>query len=880
MMKRLHTLPAHRMKDSPRSSIFGIIISFVLFPAILSGLTAHSQPVITVRFANPEFDCVSQVYTVDVEFQSNTPDQQLNAMNVRFWYDDDILEFVGFGEFVNGYGPDMPNPPQVTNYGLYAGQSWFGFTGPADYVSGAIKKISTTINVYISTTDWTKLFNMSFLIDDPAKLNQSEFCPSLVWDLEADPSNGGYLYGSEGVVISLISGGATENVIQHNWQYSGMPGEPYGFPTGTNCNSTLCGLAPKTYLPTGQLMIPGSVDIPVSVTDFNDIGAFNLSFEYDPFAMEYVGYTPNEMLAGGLEVTDAASAGGKRKINLHYTGSPQSLMDDSELAVLQFFFITGGTELLWMTDGVSCKYFNSEGYVLFDMPYSEYYMNGAITLLAAPVTKIDPAVAEEGLVTFPVRVSGYNNIQAGSLTLDFDPDVLIYYNVTPNNLINGSFTASISGPGRLQMSWQGNNISLPDESVLVYVTFYYSGGVVPLVWFDDGESCQYICGDSGLPLYDVPADTYYIDGNVAPVVFIWTGQESGDWYTSANWLDGIIPSRFSEVMIDPDSLTGQHWPSFMGDFTLGIHCIRLTLIGDAQFSVSGDLEIYPGHVLEMTDSGLLFIGGSWTNSGIFSPGNGIVEFTGTDNAAIAIGVPPENYIAAFYLTTFNTEMIPVSGGTPGPSGNNSHMDVGIGFDFQYLGTVYSQVRINTNGWLSFNLSGDDETSHDNSLLFETLQPTTALAAWWDDLNADEYSSINYITTGTAPDRIFTAEWKDVLSYSTGSTARLNFQVKLYETSNIIEFYYGDLPTGTHNVLEGASIGIKDATGGPGNFREVTLNTTHIPFPCLQSPNDWPDMNYRFTPPVESETEMFHRLIVSKVNGVLAVQKDTHVTGMD
>ena len=48
------------------------------------------------------------------------------------------------------------------------------------------------------------------------------------------------------------------------------------------------------------------------------------------------------------------------------------------------------------------------------------------------------------------------------------------------------------------------------------------------------------------------------------------------------------------------------------------------------------------------------------------------------------------------------------------------------------------------------------------------------------------SAVVYETSGTAPNRVMTIEWSNVPSY--GSSYNLyNFQVKLYETTNVIEF---------------------------------------------------------------------------------------------
>ncbi len=72
--------------------------------------------------------------------------------------------------------------------------------------------------------------------------------------------------------------------------------------------------------------------------------------------------------------------------------------------------------------------------------------------------------------------------------------------------------------------------------------------------------------------------------------------------------------------------------------------------------------------------------------------------------------------------------------------------------------------------------------------------------------------MQYRTTGTAPFRVFTVEWKDVCdgnygSCATGST-RFSFQVQLHETTNKIRFHYG--PTPPPNLSNtSASVGIQE-----------------------------------------------------------------------
>ncbi|MBK9982801.1 MAG: T9SS type A sorting domain-containing protein [Saprospiraceae bacterium] len=211
------------------------------FICIGYSLTAHSQtPLVTVRFANPAYTTATNQYCVDVEFKADTTDLQVFGMNVRFFYDDDVLEFAGFSDFKGGYDAVTPNPPYIVTSS--AGPALFNFTGPADFVNGAIQLVNMdSTPIILDTILWTKIYQICFVVDDPNP-NVLSFCPSLIWDMEQDPENGGYLNGDDGVVITCIdpdplleSQISTENVVQFNWMYTGSGTAPFGEPIENAC---------------------------------------------------------------------------------------------------------------------------------------------------------------------------------------------------------------------------------------------------------------------------------------------------------------------------------------------------------------------------------------------------------------------------------------------------------------------------------------------------------------------------------------------------------------------------------------------------------------------------------------------------------------------
>lgn len=210
-------------------------------------------PLITVRLANAQMDCITQEYCLNVEAKANMTDQEIFGINVRFFYDDDVLEFIDFRDFQGGYGPVAPDPPIIST-SAPAGPSLFNFTGPAEFVNGAIQLTSTgPPPIILDTSSWSQLFQICFFVDDQ-NANLDTFCPSLVWDLEQDPLNGGFLSGDDGVVITIVdpdpngeSLAALEEVEQYNWMYIGNGSAPYGQPEDSDCSNINCAL-PLTLL--------------------------------------------------------------------------------------------------------------------------------------------------------------------------------------------------------------------------------------------------------------------------------------------------------------------------------------------------------------------------------------------------------------------------------------------------------------------------------------------------------------------------------------------------------------------------------------------------------------------------------------------------------
>lgn len=351
---------------------------------------------------------------------------------------------------------------------------------------------------------------------------------------------------------------------------------------------------------------------------------------------------------------------------------------------------------------------------------------------------------------------------------------------------------------------------------------------------------------------------------------LWTGTTSNVWNEPLNWTNGIVPGATEPAIIYSGAT---NWPVFGGDLTIGTDCGDVTLFNGAQMYVNGNLTINEGSSLTFEGAGQLDITGNYTRYGTINPAQGTVKFSGNSPSSIIV-IADITGLSDYTISTTAKSMSNLTGATTGPTGDNGNSVVPIGFTFNYIGIAYTQVRISTNGWLSLNTSGTTQTANVN--LFTTSTPNSTLAPWFDDLNVDGSAVLSYKTTGTSPNRIFTVEWKNVLTYRNQATARINFQVKLFEGSNIIEFHYGSLSAGTHSGNESASIGIEDVTGGSGHFIEATTGSMTTGVTNLVSTNNWPTVNYRFSPP--NPTETFNNIIVNKTGSYVECNINTIFNG--
>lgn len=200
-------------------------------------------------------------------------------------------------------------------------------------------------------------------------------------------------------------------------------------------------------------------------------------------------------------------------------------------------------------------------------------------------------------------------------------------------------------------------------------------------------------------------------------------------------------------------------------------------------------------------------------------------------ASVSDAQPP-----AYAMQAVSGTYTPLSGGTAVVltyNGSANYDDgiatpanaVPIGFTFNYNGTNYTSIRPCANGFASFSttaLANNTDTWTNNLTSGPAANQRPILAPLWDDHDMVANGSVTYQLSGTAPNRVLTIEWANVRWEYNALSGVISFQIKLYETTNVIEFVYRPESGAIANTGDlGASIGITTTGTGANSFLSLS-----------------------------------------------------------
>ncbi len=122
----------------------------------------------------------------------------------------------------------------------------------------------------------------------------------------------------------------------------------------------------------------------------------------------------------------------------------------------------------------------------------------------------------------------------------------------------------------------------------------------------------------------------------------------------------------------------------------------------------------------------------------------------------------------------------------------------IGFNFVFNGTTYTQFILNTNGFIKLGAVAPASAGIYDVLLSSV---SDVIAAMNLDLTGGTSPEYRVYTSGVAPNRTCTVQFKNVRDFfdapaTAPQFASMQFQIKLYETSNNIELAYGTFVAGS------------------------------------------------------------------------------------
>jgi len=183
-----------------------------------------------------------------------------------------------------------------------------------------------------------------------------------------------------------------------------------------------------------------------------------------------------------------------------------------------------------------------------------------------------------------------------------------------------------------------------------------------------------------------------------------------------------------------------------------------------------------------------------------------------------------------YIRSLSTGTIS-SGGTsisfiPGSGVDDTYGIVTLPFNFKYYNTIYSTIYPTTNGYLLFNARFDSDYSNYNNTPLPTSNKLDMIFPYWSDLmvdsSTDNSRGIFISEVGIAPYRCFIIRYKCTTFAGTATIGNdIEFEVRLYETTNNIELVYGN----NVNLITNYTVGIQNSIF----YDQIGYNTTSVHF---------------------------------------------------
>lgn len=282
--------------------------------------------------------------------------------------------------------------------------------------------------------------------------------------------------------------------------------------------------------------------------------------------------------------------------------------------------------------------------------------------------------------------------------------------------------------------------------------------------------------------------------------------------------------------------------------TPGGSAVSLTASGATTYSwsPSAGLNVTTGAVVSAAPSANTTYTVTGTTSGCSSTANVAVTVSEQPNissvsatpASICSGANSSLTAMAGTTSAYTVQSATFANETPAGSattifitGADDAMSASIALPFSFLfyGQSYTNLFACTNGFIQLGASSGNTTVYGATFPTATA-PNNIIAGVWDDLiYTSATATARYFTNGVAPNRVFIIEYTNVQFYNTNAqNGSVNFQIKLFETSNKIEIHTlsvnDPIPSNHFEGIENATGTVGSAPAGRAPY------TTNITIP--------------------------------------------------
>jgi len=224
--------------------------------------------------------------------------------------------------------------------------------------------------------------------------------------------------------------------------------------------------------------------------------------------------------------------------------------------------------------------------------------------------------------------------------------------------------------------------------------------------------------------------------------------------------------------------------------------------------------------------------------------------------ALSAWATVSEYSFASTLGTF-TE---ISGGTvlgTATNDNESFNAIPLGFTFTYNSVAYTDVSVQTNGFLAMGL----EALTSNQAISSATGTNNIVAALNRDIKSRDTGELMYLLSGTSPNRVFTVQWKHYRRVATATANDdITFQIQLQENGNKVSFVYGPVTSVTSVSSAAIQVGLRGNSNADFCNRSTTsdwsatIAGTANKNACTLSATVFPanGLTFTFNPPAAGE----------------------------